>query len=198
MRPQHAPPNLADDLDAMGRVAAYPRVVFLDDLDLEAPDPSIQAGDLAQLPLSGLPVPVGDVGSPALEYEFHVSAPGWAPAWLTWSLAPHSPAEGVAADDGGLAPSPGRVAPPGAGLTSKPHHAQRPTVALRGSFRLRLASTTERRSPGQPQTQAEARADYSNGPERLLQGTALPSRAPREGRPPLEGFGHTRLPSLRW
>src|SRR5207247_6669738 len=31
---------------------------------------------------------------------------------------------------------------PGAGLTSKPRHAQRPTVALRGSFRPRLASTT--------------------------------------------------------
>src|SRR5437867_3338816 len=53
--------------------------------------------------------------------------------------------------------------PPEAGLTSKPHHAQRPTVALRGSFRLRLASTTGRISPGQPQTQAGTPADYSNG-----------------------------------
>src|SRR5207245_10444583 len=110
-------------------------------------------------PLGGLPCPVADVGSPALEYELHVSAPGWAPAWLTWSLAPHSPAEGVAADDGGLAPSPGRVAPSGAGLTSKPHHAQRPTVALRGSFRLRLASNIESRSLVILQTQDAARDD---------------------------------------
>src|SRR5439155_6290123 len=29
-----------------------------------------------------------------------------------------------------------------AGLTSKSHHARRPRLALRGSFRLRLASTT--------------------------------------------------------
>ena len=36
-----------------------------------------------------------------------------------------------------------------AGLTSKPHHAQQPRVALRGSFRLRLASTFNHRpAPG--------------------------------------------------
>jgi hypothetical protein len=33
----------------------------------------------------------------------------------------------------------------GAGLTPKPHHAQQPLVALRGSFRLRLASTFNHR-----------------------------------------------------
>ena len=37
------------------------------------------------------------------------------------------------------------VGPGRAGLTSKPHHAQQPRVALRGSFRLRLASTFNHR-----------------------------------------------------
>src|SRR3984885_15250967 len=37
-----------------------------------------------------------------------------------------------------------------AGLTSKPHHAQRPQVALRGSFRLRLASTCNHRPARSP------------------------------------------------
>src|SRR5205823_13255954 len=99
---------------------------------------------------------------------------------------------------GRLAPSPDRIAPIGAGLTSKPHHAQRPTVALRGSFRLRLASTTERTSPGQPQTQAGTSADYSNGP-----GPRLPVNAPpralrlREHRP-AEGRARTRPRWIRW
>ena len=35
-----------------------------------------------------------------------------------------------------------------AGLTSKPHHARQPRVALRGSFRLRLASTCNHRPTG--------------------------------------------------
>ncbi len=38
-----------------------------------------------------------------------------------------------------------------AGLTSKPHHAQRPQVALRGSFCLRLASTFNHRPARSPQ-----------------------------------------------
>src|SRR5205823_11171387 len=81
---------------------------------------------------------------------------------------------------GRLAPSPDRIAPIGAGLTSKPHHAQRPTVALRGSFRLRLASTTGRTSPGQPQTQAGAHgAVYSTEPA-----GALRAPWPRSERPP--------------
>ena len=37
-----------------------------------------------------------------------------------------------------------------AGLTSKPHHAQRPQVALRGSFCLRLASTFNHRPARSP------------------------------------------------
>ena len=41
------------------------------------------------------------------------------------------------------------VGPGRAGLTSKPHHDQQPRVALRGSFRLRLASTFNHRpAPG--------------------------------------------------
>src|SRR3989442_10237230 len=49
----------------------------------------------------------------------------------------------------GFAPSLGQAPPFGAakaGLTPKPHHAQQPRVALRGSFRLRLASTCRSRS----------------------------------------------------
>src|SRR5947209_10975459 len=37
-----------------------------------------------------------------------------------------------------------------AGLTPKPHHAQQPRVALRGSFRLRLASTCNHRPARDP------------------------------------------------
>ena len=39
-------------------------------------------------------------------------------------------------------------APRWAGLTPKPHHAQQPKVALRGSLRLRLASTFNHRPAG--------------------------------------------------
>ena len=48
----------------------------------------------------------------------------------------------------GFAPSPGEVSPTGAGLTSKPRHAHRPRVGLRGSLRPRLASTAGDRFPG--------------------------------------------------
>ena len=63
---------------------------------------------------------------------------------LTWSLAPHSPAESLqprsaVQDHAHFSPL------EGAGLTPKPHHAQQPLVALRGSFRLRLASTFNHR-----------------------------------------------------
>jgi hypothetical protein len=93
-------------------------------------------------------------------------------ARLTWSLAPHPPAEEVAArrrrpfrraaryrqhvprpygtrDDRlrSFSTSCRLPARKWAGLTSKSHHAQQPRVALRGSFRLRLASTCNHR-PG--------------------------------------------------
>src|SRR5438477_12093761 len=68
---------------------------------------------------------------------------------------------------GRLAPSPDRIAPIGAGLTSKPHHAQRPRVALRGSFRLRLASTTgdDPRATTDPD---ESPVEYSERVPRLI------------------------------
>ena len=77
---------------------------------------------------------------------------------LTWSLTPHSPAEGFTGET--TAPEgPTRSRAPAcsfsvvrrqsahrrAGLTPKSHHAQQPRVALRGSFRLRLASTCNHR-----------------------------------------------------
>ncbi len=82
---------------------------------------------------------------------------------LTWSLTPHSPAAGLApgrrrhpkndqAPSGAVVGTrhpvsarPRRSGTRRAGLTPKPHHAQRPRVALRGSFRLRLASTCNHR-----------------------------------------------------
>ena len=45
-----------------------------------------------------------------------------------------------------------------AGLTSKPHHAQQPQVALRGSFRLRLASTCNHRPARSPSPSVGASA----------------------------------------
>ena len=44
-----------------------------------------------------------------------------------------------------------------AGLTSKPHHARQPRVALRGSFCLRLASTCNHRPTGVSRSQASVR-----------------------------------------
>ena len=65
----------------------------------------------------------------------------------------------------GLAPSPGPVARPGAGLTSKPRHARRPMVALRGSFRPRLASTTGE-DPRATTDPVESPFEYSQAPSR--------------------------------
>jgi len=71
---------------------------------------------------------------------------------LTWSLTPHSPAERLAAGGipCGLYPTTTNALLQlkcRAGLTPKPHHAHQPRVGLRGSFRLRLASTFNHR-PG--------------------------------------------------
>ncbi len=93
----------------------------------------------------------------------------WGCVRLTWSLTPHSPAARVAhrhRRHGGWPPAQrclggtrrlvsARPRQPGtrrAGLTSKPHHAQRPQVALRGSFRLRLASTFNHRPARSPES----------------------------------------------
>ena len=90
----------------------------------------------------------------------------WAVSYerLTWSLTPHSPAVRMATRYRRNRPASGREpfgtvcgtrhlisarprqpGTPRAGLTPKPHHAQQPVVALRGSFRLRLASTCNHR-----------------------------------------------------
>src|SRR3954468_8607880 len=51
-----------------------------------------------------------------------------------------------------------------AGLTPKPHHAQQPRVALRGSFRLRLASTCNHRpARGAPRSVGAVAADRRGG-----------------------------------
>ena len=85
------------------------------------------------------------------------------PRWLTWSLTPHSPAVAIGGPrrrHNNVYPTPRSPrllpSPPGcrgpargrAGLTPKPHHAQQPKVALRGSLRLRLASTCNHRPTG--------------------------------------------------
>ena len=89
----------------------------------------------------------------------------------------------------GLAPSPGPVARPGAGLTSKPRHARRPTVALRGSFRPRLASTTGE-DPRATTDPVESPFEYSHAPVRRTR--APPSAPRRRGRP--RARAHRRMP----
>ncbi len=78
-----------------------------------------------------------------------------------------------------------------AGLTSKPHHAQRPQVALRGSFCLRLASTFNHRPARSP------RASYARS-LRLLprdvrtRRTRAATRAGGSGRVTSRSSGHRR------
>jgi hypothetical protein len=67
-------------------------------------------------------------------------------------------------------------------------------VALRGSVRLRLASTTGRISPGQPQTQAEARPEYSNGQEAARRVIWPPSALQPLGPPSSTAFRHIPPP----
>ena len=63
---------------------------------------------------------------------------------LTWSLTPHSPSGGFAHK--ALAPPLLPLSPiTPDGLTPKPHHAHESFSRLRGSFRLRLASTFNHR-----------------------------------------------------
>ena len=124
--------------------------------------------DGRQLVLGGLTDLVGDTESPTGEREVHLpSCPlvaGWALTRLTWSLPPHPPAEGFAAPKGGLAPSPGPVARPGAGLTSKPRHA-RPTNG-RLTWVVSPAAGVDYRGtiPGQPQTRLRARSSIDTPP----------------------------------
>jgi hypothetical protein len=93
---------------------------------------------------------------------------------LTWSLTPHSPAAALTDRRWRLHTS-RRIAQhlracplctvslgdrrpvrQWAGLTPKPHHAQQQRVALRGSFRLRLASTCNHR-PAEVRLESMAR-----------------------------------------
>src|SRR5438034_5019672 len=83
-----------------------PRVRFFRDLHFDPGDSGIDPGELADLMLGRSPDLVGDLDPAALEDEIHAhltmpnrtsGSQGKAPAWLTWSLAPHSPAEGIAA-----------------------------------------------------------------------------------------------------
>ena len=90
-----------------------------------------------------------------------------APARLTWSFTPHSPAERSAAGARFIvfraarhyyaSPAKGR-----AGLTPKPHHAHQPRVGLRGSFRPRLASTFNHR-PGRKPSRSIIRHGRTGG-----------------------------------
>src|SRR5213596_2214204 len=98
--PEHSARGGAGHLDAVATVD--PGVGFLGDLDLEPRHPGVDTGELAELLLGGLADLIGDPDAAALDYQIHpVTSPppassgseGKAPAWLTWSLAPHSPAE---------------------------------------------------------------------------------------------------------
>src|SRR5438067_11885568 len=86
---------------------ADPRVPLEGHLDLAPDDLRIQPLDLGQLVLGRSTDLVGDPNAPALHDQIHPPSsprraypcprgPPWrrGPAWLTWSLAPHSPAEG--------------------------------------------------------------------------------------------------------
>src|SRR5205085_12320312 len=97
---------------------------------------------------------------------------------------------------GRLAPSPVEARSHEAGLTSKPHHAQRPRVALRGSFRLRLASTTgddprATTDPDESPTEYSERVSGRISPER-------PSAIRPPGRPRRAGSSRTRQPWSPW
>jgi hypothetical protein len=69
-----------------------------------------------------------------------------------------------------------------AGLTPKPHHAQQPRVALRGSFRLRLASTCNHRP--------------ERSPSLILMGRPTAGRPPPRSRCP--GLRPPRWVRRRW
>ena len=138
-----------------------------------------------------------------------MASPGgrrWARVRLTWSLPPHPPAGVFAAprDAGDSHPLPAEKRA-GAGLTSKPRHAQRPTVALRGSFRPRLASTTEEDPRATTDPDVGPFEDRHAASERATPRIALPRRisvrttAPRRrnGRfPPRSTRGHRRTPRV--
>ena len=143
---------------------------------------------------------VGHVQAASRERHVHVPGPPvarWALVRLTWSFAPHSPA-------GALARPPGRPRhrtpalsrSPGAGLTSKPRHAQPPTVALRGSFRPRLASTTgehPRATTDPDESPPEDRHPHRGGATGAAWGASGPRR-PRGPRSPRRREGPRRRP----
>jgi hypothetical protein len=89
------------------------RVEVPNDLHFHAPDPGVEALDLRELVFRGATDLVREMDPASLEDELHElppfpplgpppdrpARPVRAPAWLTWSLAPHSPAEGFAAQE---------------------------------------------------------------------------------------------------
>jgi hypothetical protein len=168
------PPATVDSLAGM-----------LDDLDFHPDGFGRQARDLAQFLLGRSPDLVGDPGATSLEDEIHCFR--YIPSEGTWRKRCSGPADlvfgptlacgGVHGPRGRLAPSPSRADPAGAGLTSKPHHARRPIVALRGSFRLRLASTTGE-LPRATTVPGRSVTEYSNGPEGARRATGQRSRPP--------------------
>jgi len=115
---------------------------------------------------------------------------------LTWSFPPHSPAGAFAARSRRTGDSHPLSPEDEAGLTSKPRHARRPRVALRGSFRPRLASTTG----GRPR----ATTDPDEGPVEYRQvdgcagASVQPPAARRATLPGRAGSRRTRQRSLRW
>ena len=135
-----------DERDELGEAPDLLALARLQDLGEHA-----HGGPILPVPASGETATGGDRGC----------------VRLTWSLTPHSPAARVTRrhrrhgdhrrtqrhHDGAHRLVSARPRQPGtrrAGLTSKPHHAQRPQVALRGSFRLRLASTFNHRPARSP------------------------------------------------
>src|SRR6266511_2229375 len=104
-RPKDMPGRVTRHLHPVAPVD--PGVVLLGDLDLQPPHPWLEAFDLGSLVFRGLSDLIRYADAPALEDEVHRHTSfrprsrrcETAPAWLTWSLAPHSPAEGFAAEE---------------------------------------------------------------------------------------------------
>ena len=144
VRPEGLPRDVQRRLDPLDTVG--PRVVLADELQIDAGGARLHALERSELVAGGLPHLVGDREPSARERQVHAlvrrsCSVGRALRRLTWSFPPHPPAGAFAGAR--LRPDSRPLSPGGgAGLTSKPRHAQRPRVALRGSFRPRLASTT--------------------------------------------------------
>jgi hypothetical protein len=107
LRPEGLPGGVTGHFHPM--IATDPGVSLLDQLDVEANDAGLQAFELGQFVLCGPANLIGDSHAPSLEHQIHRVSfrllarerrpPKGAPAWLTWSLTPHPPAEGFAAEE---------------------------------------------------------------------------------------------------